>query len=225
VSPRSTRSAGRTRRTSPARSAAVAAVATAAVVLAGCSTGGDDSGAAVAVRQDASPLHGTAIQNPYPLPAQQFTDTAGKTFVPASDAQAPVTLVFFGYTHCPDVCNVVLANVASALRRADKQVRDRTQLLFVTTDPHRDTDEVVRGYLDRFDPAFVGLRAPVAMMKAAAASLHIAYDGTTKAAGGGYEVNHGTQVTGFRRGQAAVIWSAETPVADLRADLAELARS
>jgi protein SCO1/2 len=168
-------------------------------------------------------MRGTAITATYPLPDERFTDTAGKPFVPAGDAKAPVTLVFFGYTHCPDVCNVVLANVASALRRSDDTVRDRTQLLFVTTDPKRDSGEAMRDYLDRFDTSYVGLRSPLATMKAAAASLHIAYGGTSADAGSGYEVEHGTQVTAFRDGKAAVVWSAETSVADLRADLTRLA--
>ena len=93
------------------------------------------------------------------MPDQVFTDTAGRRFTPAADADRPVTLVFFGYTHCPDVCNTVLANVASALRRIDAPVRDKVELVFITTDPQRDTPDVVRGYLDRFDPAYVGLTA------------------------------------------------------------------
>jgi protein SCO1/2 len=166
---------------------------------------------------------GTAIQNPYPLPDQPFTDTAGQPFTPAADADRPVTLVFFGYTHCPDVCNVVLANVASALRRVDPPVRDKVEMVFITTDPDRDTPDIVRGYLDRFDPAYVGLTAPITTVKAAAASLHIAYAGKESAADGGYDVSHGTQVTAFRDGTARVVWTAETPVADLRSDLARLA--
>ncbi|MGZ4597981.1 MAG: SCO family protein [Actinomycetes bacterium] len=223
------RSAGKpdpSRRTTARRLALAAALAAAALAVSGCAGGSaaDAPGSPVAVGKSASSLHGTAIQHPYPLPDLQFTDTSGRRYVPAKDAAAPVTLVFFGYTHCPDVCNVVLANVAAALRRSDKEVRANTQLVFVTTDPQRDTDRVVRDYLDRFDPGYVGLRAPLATMKAAAAALHISYDGTTPVAGGGYEVTHGTQVTAFRDGRAAVVWSAETPVADLRADLAALAQ-
>lgn len=210
--------------TGRSRAVAGGAAVALAVAVAGCAgSSGEDSGSPVSLGPSTSVLHGSEIRRPYPLPDQRFTDTAGKSYVPARDAAAPITLVFFGYTHCPDVCNVVLANVAAALRRADPEVRDKTQLLFVTTDPERDTDRVVRDYLDRFDTAYVGLRAPLATMKAAAASLHIAYAGTTKVTGGGYDVEHGTQVTAFRDGQAAVVWSAETPVADLRADLAELA--
>jgi protein SCO1/2 len=136
------------------------------LLLSGCAGASSSAGNPVEVDSSPSALHGTAIGKPYPLPSQRFTDTRGRAYVPAHDATAPVTLVFFGYTHCPDVCNVVLANVAAALRRTEQGVRDDTQLLFVTTDPARDTDAVMRRYLDRFDPSYVGLRAPVATTKA-----------------------------------------------------------
>jgi protein SCO1 len=174
--------------------------------------------------QRSTGFSGAVIERPYPLPEQRFTDTAGRPFVPDKDAKARVTLVFFGYTHCPDVCNTVLANVAAALRRTDGKVREGTQLLFITTDPERDTPEVIRGYLDRFDPSYVGLTASLETVKAAAASMHIAYAGKEATTGGGYEVSHGTQVTAFdHHGEALVVWMADTPVRDLRADLTRLA--
>jgi protein SCO1/2 len=202
----------------------VLGVVLAALLLTSCASGASsDSSSPVAMNGTGSGYHGTVLTTHYPLPGERFTDTTGRPYVPAKDAKAPVTLVFFGYTHCPDVCNVVLANVAAALRRTDRQVRDRTQLLFVTTDPKRDTAAAERDYLDRFDPTYVGLRAPLPVMKRAAQQLHVSYDGTTTTAGGGYEVSHGTHVTAFRDGKAAVVWSADTPVADLRADLTRLA--
>ena len=68
-----------------------------------------------------------------------------------------MTLVFFGYTHCPDICNIVLANIASALRGAEPAVRDDVRLLFVTTDPARDTPDVVR---ELPGPVRPGVRGP-----------------------------------------------------------------
>jgi protein SCO1/2 len=200
----------------------IAAALLAVALTAGCASSSGDA-ADHAGHLTSGGFAGAAIDHPYPLPDQAFTDTAGKPFTPAADADRPVTLVFFGYTHCPDVCNTVLANIASALRRVDTPVRDKVEMVFITTDPERDTPTVVRGYLDRFDPSYVGLTAPIETVEAAAASLHIAYAGTEPAAGGGYEVSHGTQVTAFRGGTARVVWMAETPVKDLRSDLARLA--
>ena len=202
--------------------ALLAALLVALALTAGCASSDDDGVAAELSGQRPSGFSGAVIERPYPLPDQSFTDTAGRPFVPAVDADSPVTLVFFGYTHCPDVCNTVLANVASALRRAEEPVRDGVRLIFITTDPERDTPEVIRSYLDRFDPSYIGLTAPIETVQAAASSLHIAYAGKEPATGGGYEVSHGTQVTAFRDGGARVLWRDDTPVKDLRADLVRL---
>lgn len=216
----------------PRRAGRVAGAMAAALLLGACAGGSGGSGASdttggtagaaeVRVGGDGG-WRGTAITSAYPLPDQAFTDTSGATVVPARDADAAVTLVFFGYTSCPDICNVVLANVAAALRGAPADVRDATELLFVTTDPARDTPEAVRAYLDRFDESFEGLVAPVGTVEEAAQALHVSYerpDGST----GGYEVEHGAYTTAFVDGAAQVVWPEDVSVADLRADLERLA--
>ncbi len=151
-----------------------------------------------------------------------FTDTSGRSVSLADAATTPVTLVFFGYTHCPDICNVVLANMASALRGATPAVRSHVRLVFVSTDPQRDTSTVVREYLDRFDPRFEGLVAPVGEVERAAKALYISYEKPDGSTGGAYEVDHGTYTTAFVDGKARVVWSDTTAVADLRADLTRL---
>jgi protein SCO1/2 len=198
------------------------AVALATVALvAGCASG--SSGTTISANGERG-WHGTAITDGYPLPDLSFIDTAGQQVTPAEVARTPVTLVFFGYTHCPDICNVVLANFASALRGASPAVRKDVRLLFVTTDPARDTPDVVREYLDRFDPTYVGLVAPVGTVEKAAKALYISYEKPDGSQGGNYEVSHGTYTTGFLRGSARVVWSEDSTVADLRADLTRLAR-
>lgn len=204
----------------------VAAVLGGAALLAGCAGGGaDDRTTAGNITVNGQRgWHGTPVSDGYVLPDLPFTDTDGHRVSLAGEARTPVTLVFFGYTHCPDVCNVVLANVASALRGSPPAVRENVRLVFVSTDPARDTPPVVREYLDRFDPGFAGLAAPVGTIEKAAKALYISYekpDGTT---GGSYEVDHGTYTTGFLHGRAKVVWSDTTPVAHLRADLDRLSR-
>jgi protein SCO1/2 len=198
------------------------AVALAAVVLvAGCAGGSTDT----TTSANGEPgWHGTGVSKGYPMPDLPFTDTEGQRVTPTEVARTPVTLVFFGYTHCPDICNVVLANFASALRGADPAVRKDIRMLFVTTDPARDTPDVVRDYLDRFDPTYEGLVAPVGTVEKAAKALYISYEKPDGSQGGNYMVSHGTYTTAFLHGSARVVWSADTPVADLRADLTRLAR-
>jgi protein SCO1/2 len=166
--------------------------------------------------------HGTPVPRGYPLPAERFTDTHQKSVTLAGEATTPITLVFFGYTHCPDICNVVLANIAAALRESRPAVRAKIHMVFVSTDPQRDTPPVMREYLDRFNHSFEGLVAPVDTVAKAARSLYISYEKPDGTLSGNYTVQHGTYTTGFVHGKAAVVWSDVTTVADLRSDLARL---
>jgi protein SCO1 len=202
------------------------------VLLSGCASGGDDSGAknpAGAVLrgrgdgQAPSGWRGTPILGVFHRPHLMFTDTSGQPFNFARDPDTPATLVFFGYTHCPDVCNTVLAAVASALRRSPGHVRNDLRLVFVTTDPQRDSLSVMHDYLKRFDPSFVGLTASLATIKKAANDLGVAMTGTSRLPGGGYDVGHGAQVIGFSSdGRSQVMWTPQTPIADLRHDFAKI---
>ena len=101
--------------------------------------------------------------------------------------------------------------MASALRGATPAVRKDVRLVFVTTDPARDTPEVVRGYLDRFDPTFVGLVAPVGTVAKAAQALYISYEKPDGAQRWQLQGAHGTYTTAFLDGSARVVWSADTP--------------
>jgi len=202
---------------------AVAGVALALPLLLAAGCASSSTAPAEISTEGSSGWRGTPITSGYPLPDQEFTDTTGRTVVPARDAGAPTTLVFFGYTRCPDICNIVLANIAAAMRGLPQSVRDDTRLLFVSTDPARDTRAVVREYLDRFDPSYVGLVAPVETVELAARALHISYerpDGST----GGYEVEHGAYTTGFVDGEARVVWAEDVSVADMRADILRLVK-
>lgn len=202
--------------------AAAAVIMSAASLLAGCASGAPGEGTAtVRTNGERGWAGGTPVREGYPLPGQQFRDTSGAVYVPSEDADAPVTLVFFGYTNCPDVCNVVLANIASALRGSSPEVRDAVQVLFIATDPRRDTGPVVREYLDRFDPTYVGLVAPVTTVEAAAKELHVSYE-RPDGSRAGYLVEHGTYTTAFVGGRSRLVWSPDTSVAALRSDLTRL---
>jgi protein SCO1 len=209
---------------------AVAALAGLLLALAaGCAPAGSTSaeapGPAIRVEGDQHGYRGTWLDQPYTKPALGFVDTSGRPFDLAADTTKPVTLVFFGYTNCPDICLDVLAGVAAALRRVDAQVREQVQLVFVTTDPARDTPQAMREYLGRFDPSFVGLTAPLPTIERAAAHLDIELSGIKRLPGGGYEVGHGAQLIGFGppAGKGHLVWGSSTPVADLRHDIVRLA--
>jgi len=86
----------------------------------------------------------------------QLTDFNG-TPRRLSDFRGKVVVVFFGYTHCPDVCPTTLAELAAAVRTLGP-AGEKVQVLFVTADPERDTPEVLRQYVTAFNPTFLGLR-------------------------------------------------------------------
>ena len=169
-------------------------------------------------------FQGAYLQTPYQLPQATLTDTDGRPFELRTSPTAPVLVVFFGYTRCPDICLGVLTDVATALNRVDPEVREKVQVLFITVDPDRDTPEVMREYLDRIDPSFIGLTGPIDTIEAVAAPLGVAIEGRTEVPGG-YDVTHSTQLIGVdaeRLGR--VVWVQGTPVGALRSDLTELVR-
>jgi protein SCO1 len=208
------------RRTGMGRAALLLA---AGLILAGCGTAEPDAGALVSAPADADGYAGAAVDPAYTRPSLQFTDTAGQGYDLATDMTHPVSLVFFGYTSCPDVCSTVLADAAAAIRRLDPAVAEQTGLVFITVDPERDTPTVIRDYLDQFSPEFTGLTADVETIAQAADALAVAYEPPNPQPGG-YEVQHGTQLLGFGPpGSPGIIWTAGTSVGDLRADITRLA--
>ena len=213
----------------PVRLALASLAVPVALLLAGCAGRGvDAAGPTVAgvVTQESSPYAGAVeLTSPYAEPQERFTDTTGEPFDFAADTRAPITLVFFGYTSCPDVCNTVLADAAMALRRVDPAVRAQTQLVFVTTDPERDEPAVIREYLDRFDPSFVGLTAPLPTIERVAESLGVALTGTNALPGGGYEVGHSAQLIAFGAdGRGQLVWAPDRiDVGALKNDLTRFA--
>lgn len=86
-----------------------------------------------------------------------LTDTDGRPFQFAERTHGKLALVFFGYTHCPDVCPVQMTNLAAVLQKLSPEDRAHTQVIFITTDPARDSLPHLREWLDNFDPAFIGL--------------------------------------------------------------------
>ena len=96
-------------------------------------------------------------------PKQDFTltDTEGRPFAFRDATDGQVTLLFFGYTACPDVCPVHMANIAAVLERLTPGERAQVKVVFVSTDPERDTPERLHSWLAHFDSAFVGVRGPI----------------------------------------------------------------
>src|SRR5713101_108846 len=100
---------------------------------------------------------GGLVTPPLPKPTFTLTDTSGAPFDFWLETQGYVTLLFFGYTHCPDECPLHMANIAASFHKMPTEVRDQVKVVFVTTDPTRDSATVLRAWLDHFDKRFIGL--------------------------------------------------------------------
>ncbi len=98
---------------------------------------------------------GGVLEPPAPLPDFALKDVHGQLFH-LSQVKGDIALVYFGYTFCPDVCPLTLAEVRQALTGL-KTGRERVHVIFVSVDPERDTPEVLSRYLAAFDPTFIGL--------------------------------------------------------------------
>src|SRR5688572_27874630 len=143
--------------------------------LAACSSGGE-----------APPLQGAEIGGPIAL-----TDQGGRPF---GDAQLEgrYRIVYFGFTHCPDVCPTDLASIGQALRRFEKEDparAARVQPLFITVDPERDTPTVLKTYAAAFHPRLVGLTGTPEQI-AAIGKGFVHYYAIEPSLGGGYVMNH-----------------------------------
>jgi protein SCO1 len=155
--------------TSHHRSRLAALVLSTGLALAGCGggaaadDGGHDhsSGAPAAVEGPQDQYAGIDLVDPYQRPSFTLSDTSGAPYDFRAATAGKPTMLFFGYTDCPDICPTTLADAAVALRGLDRAVAEQVTFVFVTTDPARDTPAVLAEYLGRFDAdlptRFVGL--------------------------------------------------------------------
>lgn len=121
--------------------------------------------------------------------ALELTDHTGRVRR-LEDFRGKALVLFFGFTHCPDVCPTTLGEVANALKTLGPDA-ERVQVLFVTVDPERDTQEALARYVTAFDPRFLGLRGDAAATQRVAKEFKIYYE--KRKAGDGYSVDHSSQ--------------------------------
>jgi protein SCO1/2 len=182
-------------------------------------------GQAGAARHDKeSAWRGTLLAEPWPKPSFTLTDVNGQPFDFRAQTDGYLTLLFFGYTHCPDVCPLHMANLAAVLESLSGDVRVNTKVVFATTDPARDTPAVLKKWLANFNPTFIGLTGTVDAMAAAqrAASVPVSVAEPPKA-DGSYTVGHAAQVIAYTRdGLAHVVYPFGTRQSDWADDLPHL---
>jgi protein SCO1/2 len=121
----------------------------------------------------ASQFHGRDVTSENWGAAFSLTDSSGRR-VSLVDQKGKVVLLAFGYTHCPDACPTTLARLAEVRRLLGKDAA-QVQVLFVTVDPERDTEQLLGRYVRAFDPTFIGLRGDDSQTDAAATAFHADY--------------------------------------------------
>ena len=129
-------------------------------VLAGCSRDADRSQASNTV-PPATAFSGAVATPARAKPAFTFTLDSGRTYDFQRETTGKLTYLFFGYTNCPDVCPTHMANLGAVYKKLPYSDQQRIRVLFVTTDPKRDTPERMRTWLANFSPDFIGVSGPM----------------------------------------------------------------
>ncbi len=170
--------------------AGAALLLTLALPLTGCSAPGPWS------RAD---LGGAIIIPPIAKPDFTFTDTRGRPFDFRSATREGITLLYFGFTHCADVCPLQMDHVARALRALQPAVARQIRVVFVTTDSARDSLPRLRRWLDHFDARFVGVTAGLDRVNAVLGALRILPQAARIPTDSGYDMGHSALVLAFGR--------------------------
>lgn len=142
------------------------------------------------------PWHESDISGSLPPLSFSMTDATTGKLVTAADFRGKVTLLYFGYTLCPDFCPTTLTNLADVLKKLGPRAND-VRVLFVTVDPNRDLLPVLKRYVALFAPQMVGLRGTPDELAALARRYRVAYSVTPAHDGHPYEVTHSSLVYVF----------------------------
>lgn len=191
--------------------------------MAGCGASSRAAPATATTAHGESQLRGLV---PTPLPTTPeftLTDTSGRPFNFAARTRGKLAYLYFGYTHCPDVCPTTMGDLAAALRLVKPAVRRRVEVVFVTVDPARDTGPVLRAWLDHYSHSFVGLRGPERAILAAGRASGVPLVAPPRHHPASYAVDHGALLIPYSPdGRAHVVYAQGFKAADYAHDMRPL---
>lgn len=170
-------------------------------------------------------FNGTVYNPVTPAPALVGTRDDGTPFA-LSDLRGQVVMLFFGYTSCPDICPLALADIKQVEQKLGAQAAE-TAVVFVSLDPERDTPEKLATYMDAFDPSFIGVSVPSDQLEQVKKdfgvySKKVEVDASQSAAG--YLIEHtGWTYVIDKQGNLRVIFATDVPIADRVEDVSYLA--
>ncbi|ARI53401.1 MULTISPECIES: SCO family protein [Streptomyces] len=207
---------------------AVALAAAAALTLSACGSDGDKAGSTSIADVEASPKTkaATVLDQEFTKPDLVLTDTDGKKYDLREATKGKPTLIYFGYTNCPDVCPLTMSNISVAKRDLPKADQEKLQVVFVTTDPERDTPASLGKWLKAQDPTFIGLTGDFPTIQAAARQIGIGIEPATKEKDGTVVSMHGAQVVAFspKTDGGYVLYGENTTAEEYAKDLPKLVK-
>ncbi|MGW6732045.1 SCO family protein [Streptomyces sp. NPDC055013] len=205
--------------------AAATLLAAATLTLSACGNGDDSAEPVTVVSEEAgSDKAAIVLDKPFEKPDLVLTDTNGKKYDLRKETEGKPTLIYFGYTNCPDVCPLTMNNVAVAKKQLPKAEQDELRVVFVTTDPERDTSAALGKWLKGIDPQVVGLTGEFDTIQAGARTLGISIEPPHKDKNGKMVSTHGTQVVAFspKTDAGYVLYTESADVDDYTKDLPKL---
>jgi len=193
------------------RIAVLLALLLAAFALAGCN-------------QSVSEWHGKDISNLMPPLEFELTDTQGEA-VTASDSAGQVRLVFFGFTHCPDICPTTLARLSQAVGKLPENERERVTIMFVSVDPNRDTPEQIAAYTRFYGDRIAGVTGSEPQLRQLVKRYRTTFGYDEPDENNNYNVSHSAGVYVFDvGGKARLLLRPDLTVAQIRDDISALAQ-
>ncbi|MCD9143697.1 SCO family protein [Streptomyces albireticuli] len=205
----------------------VALATAAALALTACG-GGDGDGDKPAADVSTAPKKAAiTLDSPKAKPDLVLTDTGEKKYELVKETKGHPVLLYFGYTYCPDVCSTVVSDMADAAKKLPEADRKNLKIVFVTTDPARDTPKRMREWLDaQGGQDIVGLTGDFDTIQAAAKPLGIFVEKPKKEKDGSITVSHGAEVVGFSPKDDGGHWiyTAETTAAQYAKDLPKIVK-
>jgi len=206
--------------------ARLAALAAVALLTGACGPSTSTAFSAQGLTRGDDGWYGLPVAPGRTLPAVTLSDVDGRPFRLDEELTGTPTLLFFGYTSCPDICPIHLAAIASAMEQTRTRY-DRLRVVFVSVDPERDSPERIREFLGHFDRRMLGLHGDLDAIVAALAALDLPgpiVEGADPR-GEGALIGHPAQVIGFdASGEVRRVWPFGTRRADWVADIPRIVR-
>jgi protein SCO1/2 len=166
-------------------------------------------------------MHGSVIDPPKQMPGFTLDSISGPAHL--SDYRGKVSVIFFGFTNCKDICPATMAKMADVFTKLGSKTSD-VRVVFISVDYKRDTPQTTAAFVNKFRPEFIGLTGSQAQIDQVTQNYGITYSFDPPDANGDYEMEHTASVMVLdRQGRLALVWSPDQQPDEIASDLAVIA--